>query len=200
MLRPGMKAKPGRPNILRGIVLLCTGRAAGFDEIGAGRDAFLSSLAPLIAFPLVGCLLVAAQGKVEDAVADILATLIALLAPPVLSHALARRWGREDRWFRFATAVNWCQWAVPLIGAVLVLIAGFMVQAGLPLRTSVILLLCLLLAYAFWLQWFLARHGLDLSGVRAAALVLLVNLGTLILIAGPQLLEMAAQTLGAAKG
>jgi hypothetical protein len=195
-----MKAKPGRPNILRGIVLLCTGRPAGFAEIGSGRDAFLSSLAPLIAFPLVGCLLMAAQGKTEDAIADFLATLIALLGPPVLSQFLARRWAREDRWFRFATAVNWCQWAVPLIGAGLVLIAGFMVQVGVPLRTSVILLLCLLLAYAFWLQWFLARHGLDLSGVRAAGLVLLVNCGTFILVAGPQLLEMATQTAGAARG
>jgi hypothetical protein len=199
-MKPKPGPKPGRPNILRGIVLLCTGRPAGFAEIGAGRDAFLSSLAPLIAFPLVGCLLMALQGKTEDAIADFLAALVALLAPPVLSQFLARRWAREDRWFRFATAVNWCQWAVPLIGAVLVLIAGFMVQAGVPLKSSVVLLLCLLLAYAFWLQWFLARFGLDLSGARAAFLVLLVNGCTLILVAGPQLLEMAAQTAGAAKG
>jgi hypothetical protein len=194
MMRPGMKARPGRPNILRGVMLLSTGRAAGLVEIGAGPDAFLGSLAPLIAFPLVACVLMVAQGKVQDAIADFLATLIALLAPPVVSQAIARRWGRQDPWFRFATALNWCQWVLPLLGAVLVLVAGFMVQAGMPQRSAVILLCCVLLAYAFWLQWFLARHALDLSAGRSALLVLLVNLATVVLIAGPQVLELVAQS------
>jgi hypothetical protein len=195
MMRPSLKARPGRQNILRGILLLCRGRVAGFAEMGTGPDAFLSSLAPLIAFPLVGCVLMVAQGKVGDALADFLATLIALLAPPVISQALARRWGREERWFRFATALNWCQWVLPLLGAVLVLIAGFMVEAGVPMRTSVVVLCCVLLAYAFWLQWFLARRGLDLSALRAVGLVLLVNLVTIFLIAGPQTLELVLQPL-----
>jgi hypothetical protein len=195
MMRPSLKARPGRQNILRGILLLCRGRVAGFAEMGTGPDAFLSSLAPLIAFPLVGCVLMVAQGKVGDALADFLATLIALLAPPVISQALARRWGREERWFRFATALNWCHWVLPLLGAVLVLIAGFMVEAGVPMRTSVVVLCCVLLAYAFWLQWFLARRGLDLSALRAVGLVLLVNLVTIFLIAGPQTLELVLQPL-----
>jgi hypothetical protein len=80
-----------------------------------------------------------------------------------------------------------------------VLLAGFMVQAGVPMRQAVILLCCVLLAYAFWLQWFLARRGLDLSGLRAAGLVVLVNLLTIVLVAGPQLLELAAQALLAQK-
>jgi hypothetical protein len=195
-----MKARPGRQNILRGIVLLCRGRVAGFAEMGAGPDAFLSSLAPLIAFPLVGCVLMVAEGKTQDAIADFLATLVALLGPPVISQALALRWGRGERWFRFATALNWCQWALPLLGAVLVMIAGFMVQAGVPMRTAVVLMCGLLLAYAFWLQWFLARRGLDLSALRAAGLVLMVNLLTILLIAGPQTLELVMQSLLAQKG
>jgi hypothetical protein len=195
-----MKARPGQQNILRGIVLLCRGRVAGFAEMGTGPDAFLASLAPLVAFPLVGCVLMVAQGKAEDALADFLATLIALLAPPVISQALARRWGREERWFRFATALNWCQWVLPLLGAALVLIAGFMVEAGVPMRTSVVVLCCVLLAYAFWLQWFLARRGLDLSALRAVGLVLLVNLVTIFLVAGPQTLELVLQPLLAQMG
>jgi hypothetical protein len=83
---------------------------------------------------------------------------------------------------------------------VLVLIAGFMVQAGVPMRTTVILLCCVLLAYAFWLQWFLARRGLDLSTLRAAGLVVAVNLLTIILVAGPQVLELAARSLLAHAG
>ena len=200
MMRPSMKARPGKQNILRGIVLLCRGRASGFAEMGTGPEAFLSSLAPLIAFPLVGCVLMVAQGKIQDGLADFLATLIALLAPPVVSHAIARHWGQQEKWFRFATAVNWCQWALPLLGAVLVLIAGVMVQAGVPMRTTVILLCCVLLAYAFWLQWFLARRGLDLSTLRAAGLVVAVNLLTILLVAGPQVVELATQSFMARAG
>jgi hypothetical protein len=195
-----MKAKPGRPNVLRGIVLLCRGRAAGLAEMGAGPQDFLSSLAPLIAFPLVGCALMVSQGSLRDAATDFLATLIAILAPPVISFSLARRWGREDQWFRFATAFNWCQWVLPLLGALLVVLAGFLVQAGMPLRAAVILLCCALLAYAFWLHWFLARHGLALPAGRAVLLVFLVNLATILLVGGPQLLQMLAQSALAGKG
>jgi hypothetical protein len=200
MMLPSMKARPGRQNILRGVVLLCRGRSAGFAEMGAGPEAFLSSLAPLIAFPLVGCVLMVAQGKTADGIADFLATLIALLAPPVVSQAIALRWGRQERWYRFATALNWCQWALPVLAAVLVLVAGFMVQSGVPMRPTVISLVGVLLAYAFWLQWFLARRGLDLSGLRAAGLVVLVNLFTIILVAVPQILELVMQSLLAQKG
>jgi hypothetical protein len=200
MMRPSMKARPGGRNILRGILLLSRGRAAGFAEMGSGPEAFLSSLAPLIAFPLVGCVLMVAQGKTVDGIADFLATLIALLGPPVISQAIAKRWGREERWFRFATALNWCQWVLPLFAAILVLIAGLLVQAGVPMRQTVIMLCCVLLAYAFWLQWFLARRGLDLSALRAAGLVVLVNLSTVVLVAGPQILELVSQSLLAHKG
>ena len=195
-----MKAKPGRPNILRGIPLLCRGRAAGLAEMGAGPQDFLSSLAPLIAFPLVGCALMMSQGSVADAATDFLATLIAILAPPVISHFLARRWGREDQWLRFATAFNWCQWVLPLLGALLVLVAGFLVQGGMPLRSDVVLLCCVLLAYAFWLHWFLARPGLALPAGRAVLLVFLVNLVTIILVGGPQLLQLLVQSATAGKG
>lgn len=195
-----MKARPGRPNILRGILLLSGGRVAGLAEMGTGPQDFLSSLAPLVAFPLVGCFLMLSQGKIVEAITDFLATLIAILAPSVISFSIARRWGREARWCRFGTAVNWCQWVLPLFGALLVLIAGAMVQAGVPLRATVILLGCVLLAYAFWLHWFLARHGLDLSAGRAALLVFLVNFVTLLLVGVPQLLELALQSRTAAGG
>ncbi|WP_227322386.1 hypothetical protein [Acidisoma silvae] len=187
-----MNAKPGRANILRGIVLICRGKATGLAEIGNGPDPFLSSLAPMIAFPLVGCVLMGMQGRVLDGITDFLASLVAILAPPVLSFSLARRWGKEAGWFRFATAFNWCQWILPVLGAVLVVLAGIMVQAGLPLRPIVIVLCCLLLAYAFWLHWFLARHALALTIGRAILLVLIINLLTIALVAGPQLIAMAA--------
>ena len=184
------RVKTPRANLLRGVLLLCRGRATGFAEIGGGAQDFLSSLAPMIAFPLVGTLLMLSGGQWREATTDFMAALCAVLAPPVLSYVLARRWGREAQWFRFATAFNWCQWVLPLLVSVLVLASGVMVQAGLSTMSAVGLLACVLLAYAFWLHWFLARHGLDLSAGRAALLVFLVNLGTIILVAGPQLLQL----------
>jgi hypothetical protein len=190
MARKVIRVKSPRANLLRGVLLLCRGRAAGFAEIGAGAQDFLSSLAPMIAFPLVGTLLMLSTGQYREAATDFAAAICAVLAPPVLSHALARRWGREDRWFRFATAFNWCQWVLPLLVSVLIILSGVLVQAGLSMMAAIVVLGCILLAYAFWLHWFLARHGLDLPAGRAAVLVVLVNLGTIILVAGPQLVQL----------
>jgi hypothetical protein len=184
------RVKTPRANLLRGVILLCRGKAAGFSEIGAGPQDFLSSLAPMIAFPLVGTVLMLSSGRWREAATDFMAALCAVLAPPVLSYVLARRWGREEQWFRFATAFNWCQWVLPLLVSLLVLASGVMVQGGLSPKASIGLLACILLAYAFWLHWFLARHGLDLSKGRAALLVFMVNLGTIILVAGPQLIQL----------
>lgn len=195
-----MKARPSRSNILRGVLLICRGRMEGLAEIGAGPDAFLSSLAPMVAFPLVGCALMATQGRAVDGITDFLASLVAIMAPPVISQFLAQRWGKAEGWFRFATAFNWCQWVLPVLGAILVLIAGGLVQAGLPLKTAIILLSCLLLAYAFWLHWFLARHALGFRRGRALGFVMLVNLGTLLLVGLPQLAAMLAGAPLAAPG
>ena len=96
-----MKASAKPRNLLRGVVLLCRGRVEGFDEIGTGAQDFLSSLAPMIAFPLVGSLLMLSRGLPRDAATDFLATLCAVLAPPVISHALARYWRREAMWGAF---------------------------------------------------------------------------------------------------
>lgn len=195
-----MNARPSRTNILRGVLLLCRGKAAGLADIGAGPDAFLSSLAPMIAFPLVGCGLMASQGRVLDGATDFLASLVAILAPPVLSQALATRWGHGAGWYRFATAFNWCQWVLPVLGALMVLVAGGVVQAGMPLKAAILLFSGLLLAYAFWLHWFLAWHGLGFGRGRALAFVLLVNLGTLALVGLPQLAAMLTHASPAAPG
>ena len=45
--------------------------------------------------------------------------------------------------------------------------------------------------YALWLHWLVARHGLGLGGWRAALLVLLVSLGTLMLLLSPLLAAAA---------
>src|ERR1700744_2339459 len=109
MSGPVHQRRPTRRNVVIGVLRVARGRADGMAQFGATRDAFLASLAPLIAFPLVGGVLMMLGGGGLDALTDLLATLCALLAPPVLSFEVARWWRREAEWLRFATAFNWCQ-------------------------------------------------------------------------------------------
>jgi hypothetical protein len=186
--RGSLRGRTG--SIVLGIVRLARGRPDGMQQFGATRDAFLASLAPLIAFPLVGGMLMLLGGGGLNTVSDLLATLCALVAPLVLSFEVARLWRRQQFWLRFATAFNWCQWVIPIVGSVLLLVFGLLAALGLPRATARIGVLLGLLSYALWLHWFLARHGLGLSGPRALLLVLAVNLTTAMLVVGPRVIAL----------
>lgn len=190
------RQRPASGNIVVGIVRLARGRADGLLQFSATREAFLASLAPLIAFPLVGGILMMLGGGGLDALADLLATLCALLAPPVLSFEVARWWGREDAWLRFATAFNWCQWIIPILLSLLLLIFGTLTMVGLPADIARAGVLLGLVGYGLWLHCFLARHGLGLSWPRAGLMVVGVNLATVLLVAGPRVLALYAQGTG----
>ena len=189
----GRGRQGGEPirNALLGIVLVARGRREGLEQFGATRDAFLASLAPLVAFPLVGSGLLLAAGYRWQALEDFLATLCAVLAPSVLSQALARAWKREAAWLHYATAFNWCQWAVPVVGMLILMILGLLLDAGLSENAATLAFAASLAAYAFWLHWFVTRHGLGLGAWRSVLLVAAVNGGTGLLAFGPQLLQVA---------
>jgi hypothetical protein len=178
------------PNVLRGIVAVALGRPKGIEQFAGTTQGFLASLAPLIAFPLVGTLLLLLDGGGVPAIADFLATIAVLLGPPVLSFELARLWGRQARWLRFATAFNWCQWLLPILASVLLTGLGLLLRAGLSERAATGMLVLGLGGYGLWLHWFLARHGLALSRFHAAMLVVAVNLGTALLVLMPRLLAL----------
>jgi uncharacterized membrane protein YphA (DoxX/SURF4 family) len=182
-----------QPNLLLGVLRLARFDAAGLAEFGATTQAFLASLAPLIAFPLVGAGLMLLRGGGLDAVAGFLATLCALLTPPVLSQLLALLWRREPEWLRYATAFNWCQWVIPVAAVAVLLLAGLLVTMGLPNRVGALIVVLVLLSYGLALHWFIARNGLRLSAVRAAILVLVVNFGTALLVLAPGLLTIDAK-------
>ncbi len=176
------------PGILLGIGRIALGRADGITRFGDTREAFLRSLAPLLAFPLVGTALLLANGGGRPAIAQLLATICALLAPPVLSFEFARWWGRRALWARFATALNWCQWLIPVLAVILLAFLPPVFALALPERASVAATLGVVGCYGLWLHWFLARHALALSPARAGALVAVVNLGTAALVLGPAFL------------
>lgn len=183
----------GALRILTGILRLARGRAEGFGHFPDSPQGFLTSLAPLLAFPLAGSVLMLAGGEGGAAVADLLATVCAVLAPAVLTHALARLWGREAPWLRFIIAFNWCQWIIPVAATAVLALAGIAIQLGLTTSTAAILAMGLLGGYGMWLHFFLARRGLGISPGRAALLVIVVNLGTVLLVIVPRLLFMAAR-------
>jgi hypothetical protein len=179
-----MSGRKPRLSILLGIVRLARGRADGLAQFGDTRQAFLASLVPLIAFPVIGETMVALSGQMPS-LSDLLATVCALLGPPVLSFSVARYWGREALWPRFATAFNWCQWAIPAIAFLLLLAISLLIALGVPMEAAGHLWILALAGYGVWLHWFLARRALDLSAIRAVVLVVVVNAATVAMVIGP---------------
>lgn len=178
------KAEPGpqMQAVLRGILLVARGDRAGLALFGATSQSYLSSLAPLIAFPLVAAGLMLMRGGGASTVADLLATLSILLTPAVVSFELARLWGRHAGWLRFATAFNWCQWAIPAVGAVMMLLLFLSVALGAPSRVAALVLIGALAGYSLWLHWFVVRTGLQVGRWRAALVVLAMNAATSLLV------------------
>jgi hypothetical protein len=128
------------------------------------------------------------EGASASAIGEIPGTLCVLLAPAVLSYEFARFWGREAFWNRYIVAFNWCQWLLPVIALVLLVCLSLAQLAGVDPETGLPVLVVSLAGYALWLNWFLARHGLALSGWRAAGLVAAVNAGTMAIVFGPTLI------------
>ena len=174
---------------MRGVLLLARFRVAGLELFGATVADLLNSLAPLLAFPLVLALLLLLDGAGGEALTDLLSLVVALLSPLVLSQALAARWGHDGSWLRYAVALNWCQWALPLVAMALVLALSVLAALGLPQRALGPAGLLGLGAYALALHWFLARRALHLGRVRATLCVGAVNIGTGALMLLPRMMQ-----------
>ncbi len=175
-------------SVLVGIFRIARGRADGVGCFGASSRSFLSSLAPLVALPLVGAAFGLIQDGFRPALTGLAMTVCALLTPAVVSYELARFWKRTDAWTRFATAFNWCEWILPVAACLLMVPLSVAIGAGLSESAASLVLLGCLGLYGIWLHWFLARKALGLSGLRAVALVFLVNLATAVVIMAPRLL------------
>jgi hypothetical protein len=177
-----------RKSVIVGVARIARGRTDGIDCFGSSPQAFLSSLAPLIAFPLVSAVLGMFTDGPRTALTGLTMTVCALLTPAVVSYELARFWRRTDSWLRFATAFNWCEWILPVLACLLMVPLSVAISAGMSETAASLTLVSCLGLYGLWLHWFLARNALGLSGFRAVLLVFLVNLGTAVVVLGPRLL------------
>ncbi|HVB66477.1 MAG TPA: hypothetical protein VNE67_01310, partial [Acetobacteraceae bacterium] len=109
---------------------------------------------------------------------------------------LAKLWRRQALWLRYATALNWSQWVIPVLASVLLLVGYPLLAAALSDRLALGLVGIAIGGYALWLHWFIARHGLSLSRLRAVVLVVVVNVVTGVLVLGPRLLALGAGHAG----
>ncbi len=175
--------------IVRGVLLLVRFRIAGLQLFGDGVPDLLNSLAPLLAFPVVLALLLLLDGAGRGALSDLLSLVVALLAPLVISQALAAKWNRDDSWLRYAVALNWCQWALPPVAMASVVAFSALGTLGLPQAALVPGALLCVGGYALSLHWFLARRGLDLTRRQATLFVAAVNAGTGVLMLLPRMVQ-----------
>jgi hypothetical protein len=174
--------------IYKGVFLLATGRSEGLDYFGDSPARFLASLASLALWPAIGVAALAAGSGGGEMTSDVMASVCAVLAPPVITYELARRWDRRAQWARYATGFNWCQWALPVVGFILILLISGLSRSGLPSDAALVVLVCAFSAYGLWLHWFVAWRGLTVSRLRAALLVVAVNAVTVMLVVLPRLL------------
>jgi hypothetical protein len=196
MSRRAPSSGPARLSVLRGVLLCARGRPEGIAQFGDTSQAFVSSLIPLIVFPLLRAVLIpSGDGLPRGTI--LLATVTAVLATAVLSHLMAQVFRQEPRWKRYATAVNWNTWILQF-GVIIALVAATgLAAAGMNPKMALIGSFVALAVYALWLQFFLARHGLSLSRVRAVLLILAVNAGTAALVMVPELAWQVIDRVGA---
>ncbi len=171
-----MSAPPVPQHLWLGLRRLAVGDATYLDCFGAGNAAYLASLAPLLALPLVSGLLLFIDGKFVQGAIALVAAACNVLAPPVIAHAFCKAWDREAPWARFATVLNWSRWL--LIGQLLLVLMLVGAMDGLAGGALAAVPLLGFAAYAFWLNIFLARTALSLSLGRAIVLTLTIGIGT----------------------
>lgn len=85
-----------------------------------------------------------------------------------ITHRLAPMLGDAKRWGRFITVWNWCN----VVGQVLVFTGGLPDMFGAPAIASQASEL-ITLGWALWLEWYVARVVLGVTGFAAAWLVVL---------------------------
>ncbi len=181
---------PGR-NLLVGLLRVARFRADGLAAFEGTVPAFLNSLLPLLAFAVAQAIWTLLRGSAAAAPEDLLMSIVVLLGPLVISEQLARLWRADAGWLKFGVVLNWCQWTLPVVLFLCLILAGILIETGWSDEAAVFVAACLVLAYGVSLHWFLARRALGLSRPRAGAMVLAMNLGTGLLAFGPRLVQMA---------
>lgn len=158
--------------ILPGIIKLAYGNAKGIDEFSDAPESFAASLAPLIAFPLVGAVITGSSGSWKLALLAFVSRLCAVLVLPAIIYEFSRLYKRQGQWVRTATALNWCYWLVLPAIMVAAVLGSVAVQFGVPMPHAEIAVLAAAGFYLLWNRWFVLKTGLKLNGWRVVPIIL----------------------------
>jgi len=181
--KPPAFGRNGR--VALGLLLAGLGRPAGFAQFGATADAFLASLAPLLAFLIVLGAVLAWSGRPLLGLTFFLTMVCGLLAPAVIADLFCRLWQRRQHWARYANVINCTQWLMVAALMLLMPLAALAVSFGLNPVAAAAGVLAAFGVYVMWFNWFAARHVLDLSRGRALLVMLAVVFGTGLLLRLP---------------
>lgn len=169
--------------IVQGMLLLAAGKREGLACFEGTPDAFGAALAPQMACILVGGIQIFLLPDKVMSATKLLLSLCVLFLPAVISHFYAQRWGRGALWLRYITAATWCGWVVVLISLACALIAAVITPDMARQQVFIGALALCAAAYELWLQWFVAKVGLGISGGRAALLYVSILLASITLYA-----------------
>jgi hypothetical protein len=99
---------------------------------------------------------------------DVMVAVVGWLSFALVSHRVARNAGRSALWPRYIAAWNWCS----LLQSVMLVLGLATTTLGLPawLPQTIVLVI---VGWALWLEYFVARVALGFGGLQAAALVAL---------------------------
>ncbi|OUJ13600.1 hypothetical protein [Acetobacter okinawensis] len=167
--------------IIQGMLLLAGGKREGLAYFEGTPDAFGAALAPQMACILVGGMQIFLLPDKIMSATKLLLSLCVLFLPAVVSHFYAQRWGRGALWLRYITAATWCGWVVVLISLACALIAAVFTPDIARQQAFIGALALCAAAYELWLQWFVAKVGLGVSGGRAALLYVSILLASITL-------------------
>ncbi len=177
---------------LHGILLLARFRPEGFALFAGTPAAFMNSLAPLLGIAVVAGIRPLLAGSPRLLAMHVLTSVVALIGPAVVSHAIAKAWGREALWLRYAVAYNWCQLGVTLASILLMLV--FVVTDG--DLTTLFGSIAMVLFYWLGLCWFMLWRGLALSAGRATLGLIILNLVTGALVVMPRIMSLPIGVTG----
>ena len=176
---------------LHAAVLLARGRAEGLLLVEADmRGAARSFWAMAVCLPAILC--VRLMGWIGAALPpragvvlgrDLLLFGVGWLAYALLSHRVATVLGRPRLWPRFIAAWNWCN----VIENLLVVAGSIPGLLGAPPVADQVAQV-VTMGWALWLEWFVTRLALGVTGLTAAWLVLVdVSIGLILAAVGASL-------------
>jgi hypothetical protein len=153
---------------------IITGNADAIDRLDLSERGFWRSFLAVI--PIMPLYLYAASAAAEQASNQggtplawyAVSLIVQWIAWPLIVAVIARSFGWTGRYVRYIVAYNWTSvWVMlALLPAVILYTLGIADGA----LINVIVLGGF--ALALWMRWFVAKHGLQVSGEIAAALVL----------------------------